>query len=259
MGSAYTRRELAKPMPELPEVETIRQDLRRKILSQKIKNVIINSDKVAGGKKARQELVNFLPGQSFAEVERIGKLLILEIKESPLFLLVHLKMTGQLIYAFHNQIIAGGHSFSPFPLSAVTTPSVLPLAKREKLSPSAREGARGEREQFLLPDKHTQVMITFENGGQLYFNDMRRFGYFKLADQATKEKIVASFGIEPLTKNFTLEAFPLLFKKRKTLLKALLLNQQLIAGIGNIYADEICHAAKVRPTRRVNTLTQEEI
>ncbi len=214
-------------MPELPEVETIRQDLRRKILHQKITGIIINSDKVAGDKPARQELSKFLPGKTFHEVDRVGKLLIIEIAESPLFLLVHLKMTGQLIYAHHDKIIAGGHSFT-----SINT---------------------------KLPDKHTQVIITFQNGGKLFFNDLRRFGYFKLVDTTSKAKAVARFGIEPLTKNFTFEAFSLLFKKRKTLLKALLLNQQLIAGIGNIYADEICHAAKIHPTRRVNTLRQAEI
>ncbi len=214
-------------MPELPEVETIRQDLRRKILGHTIKSIIINTDKVAGGKSARQKLVAFLPGKNFDEVERIGKLIMIKISNASEYLLVHLKMTGQMIYTWHNQVIAGGHSFATM--------------------------------NTKLPDKHTLVTITFDNGGQLFFNDMRRFGYFKLVSGEAKAKIVESYGIEPLTPNFTLETFAKLFKKRKTVLKALLLNQALISGIGNIYADEICHLAKVKPMRRVNTLTQAEI
>ncbi len=214
-------------MPELPEVETIRQDLRRKIIGCTIMGATLNSDKVAGGQAARQKLARFLPGKKIAEVGRVGKLLIIEIGQSDYFLLVHLKMTGQLIYTQKGKTIGGGHSFTTLSTE--------------------------------LPDKHTLVILSFENEGKLFFNDMRRFGYVKLVDRVAKEKVVEAFGIEPLTEGFTFEKFSALFKKRKTLLKALLLNQQVIAGIGNIYADEICHAAGILPTRRISTLTHAEI
>jgi len=110
-----------------------------------------------------------------------------------------------------------------------------------------------------LPDKHTQIVLEFSGGGKLFFNDMRRFGYMQLATDKEVVKVLARFGIEPLTDNFKKEDFRRVFKNRKTNLKALLLNQQLIAGIGNIYADEICWLAKVRPERTANSLTKKEL
>jgi formamidopyrimidine-DNA glycosylase len=100
----------------------------------------------------------------------------------------------------------------------------------------------------------------FSNGGQLFFNDLRRFGYLKLVSKEEKEKIVTNnFGIEPLTPDYTLEAFADLFKKRQTNIKALLLNQKLIAGIGNIYADETCFEARILPFRKVSSLTGQKL
>ncbi|OGH68984.1 MAG: DNA-formamidopyrimidine glycosylase [Candidatus Magasanikbacteria bacterium RIFCSPHIGHO2_02_FULL_45_10] len=209
-------------MPELPEVETIRQDLRQKILNTKIVQVKVLREKAV--RSSTFSLPKNLTGKMFSEVERVGKLLMLKVGER--YLLIHLKMTGQLIYIKHNKIIAGGHSFP-----ALNT---------------------------QLPDKHTQIIITFKDGGILYFNDMRRFGYARLVTAAEKEKIAATYGIEPLTSSFTYQKFSEVLNQKKTILKALLLNQAYFAGIGNIYADEICHEARVLPNRRANTLTEAE-
>lgn len=212
-------------MPELPEVETIRQDLRRKILHNPIQNVEIFFDKAVGGKRA--EIIDFLTRKSFIDVERRGKLLIFRIQNKPGAALLHLKMTGQLIYKVHDKVFAGGHSFSTMDTD--------------------------------LPNKHTQVAITFADRSILLFNDSRRFGYIKIVNDEELKKTLAKYGIEPLQDDFTFEAFSNLIKKRKMNIKALLLNQALISGIGNIYADEICHAAHIQPTRRTSTLTAQEI
>lgn len=212
-------------MPELPEVETIRQDLRKKVLGVTIRNVKVLKEKAVRGSDF--SLVKYLVGKHFSEVERIGKLLMFKVAGDKHFLLVHLKMTGQLIYVKNKKIIAGGHSFP-----ALNT---------------------------HLPDKHTQIIFTFQDGGVLYFNDMRRFGYARLVDKETKEMVASTYGLEPLTPGFTHTKFAEVVQNKKTVLKALLLNQTYFAGIGNIYADEICHVAHILPNRNVKTLQQEEI
>ncbi len=215
-------------MPELPEVETIRRDLEKKIAGEKIKNIEILAAKSVHNKSS--DFMKVLVGNNFKHIERRGKLLMFAIGETDKFsyLLVHLKMTGQLIYRHKKQLLAGGHS---------------------------QTGMNAE-----VPNKFTRVIFSFGDGGQLFFNDLRRFGYLKLVSKEEKEKIVTnSFGIEPLTPDYTLEAFQKLFKKRQTNIKALLLNQKLISGIGNIYADEACFSAKILPTRKVSSLTVLEI
>lgn len=212
-------------MPELPEVETIRQDLRRKILHKKITAFEALYPKVAAGKP--KELAEFLVGKKIIEIDRRGKLMIFRFEKNDSVLLVHLKMTGQLVYVFKNTIVGGGHSFKTL--------------------------------NTHLPDKFTGAIFTFTDKSKLFFNDLRKFGYLKLTDALGLEKALQGFGVEPLTPEFTFAAFSKLLKTKKMNIKAVLLNQAFIAGIGNIYADEICHAAGVLPTRRTATLTPGEI
>lgn len=215
-------------MPELPEVETIRRDLEKKIAGQKIKDIAILATKSVHNKKA--DFLSALVGNNFKHIERRGKLLMFALNKTGkyAYLLAHLKMTGQLIYRNKKQILAGGHSQTAMDTN--------------------------------VPNKFTRVIFTFGDGGQLFFNDLRRFGYLKLVSKEEKEKIVKNnFGIEPLTPDYIFESFAELFQKRQTNIKAFLLNQKLISGIGNIYADEACFEAKVLPTRKVNSLTPQEI
>ncbi len=213
-------------MPELPEVETIRQDLRRKVLGSKIQHVEVMPIKTS----PRQKLDHFqmqLAGKFFTEVERVGKLLIFCLNDLDSFLLVHLKMTGQLIYVHHNAIIAGGHSFKVFDKT--------------------------------LPSSHTRAIFTLDNGAKLFFNDSRRFGYLKIVDRAQKEGLVGKYGLEPLQPSFTLANFAAVCAGKKTNVKAILLNQERVAGIGNIYADEALHRAGILPDRSTATLSAREI
>jgi len=111
-----------------------------------------------------------------------------------------------------------------------------------------------------FPTKHTGVTITFENKDKLYFDDIRTFGYMQIVTEKQKEDILSKkLGIEPLTNSFTLENFKRVLENRRTNIKNLLMNQQAIAGIGNIYADEICFESKVKPDRKVPTLEDNEI
>lgn len=218
-------------MPELPEVETIRRDLVGATINKEIEKVAVFNDKIV--RNDNESFSLYLKGKKFESIERIGKLLIFKI-DSKNFLLVHLKMTGQLIYQKKDKILAGGHSLS------------------QKGSVMDRVGGR-------LPNKYTHVIITFKDKTKLYFNDLRRFGYLELVGGKDLKKIKERFGIEPLTDNFVLHEFDSRIRKRKTYIKNVLLNQRIIAGIGNIYADEILFASGVRPNRRANKVQKSEI
>ena len=212
-------------MPELPEVETIRKDLSRLIINKKINKVQVSLERIV--KPNAKIFSNILVNNKFTRIERVGKLLIFKLERGKKYLLVHLKMTGQLIYQKNKKIIAGGHS--------------------------------DNSEINKLPNKFTRVIFKFFDGGELFFNDVRTFGYLKIVEQKELEKIKSKFGIEPMTENFRFEDFEKIIKMRKTNIKAILLNQQLISGIGNIYADEILFSAKIRPNRIANTLNKKEI
>lgn len=213
-------------MPELPEVETIKNDLSKKLLNKKIKEVVVKKPKlVNGGVKKFKEI---LSGNKFKKINRRGKLIYIELYTSG-FLLIHLKMTGQLIYSFRDKLVAGGHS----------------------LKAGNIEGK--------FPNKSTRVYFTFSDWSRLFFNDQRRFGYLKIVADDNLIKIKQKYGIEPLAANFTLKNFFKITAGRTKNIKALLLDQSLISGLGNIYVDESLFAAGIRPSRRANGLTRGEI
>jgi len=215
-------------MPELPEVETIRRDLAKKVLNKKIKSLEIL--KTASIKSSVPEFKRVLLNSHFKEIDRIGKLLIFVLPKDK-FLLCHLKMTGQLIYSDRTSLVAGGHSL----------------------------GGKNLNDQVggTLPNKATRVVINFADKSHLFFNDQRRFGYLKIVDGIELEKIKETYGIEPLQANFTFPSFIKALKRSKNI-KAVLLDQSLIAGIGNIYADEALFDAQLNPSRQALSLSPIE-
>lgn len=111
-----------------------------------------------------------------------------------------------------------------------------------------------------LPNKFTHIIFNFTDGSRLFFNDIRKFGWLKLLDQEQLKKELAGYGLEPLNREFTLEKFKEILNKRKNAkIKQVLLDQTLIAGIGNIYTDESCFYAKIKPTRIIKTLKEGEV
>lgn len=104
---------------------------------------------------------------------------------------------------------------------------------------------------------HVRTIFDLDNGHQLRFKDMRKFGRVYLADDP--QTVVGKLGPEPLADDFTLDDFKTLFQRRTGRLKPLLLNQEFIAGIGNIYADESCFIAKINPRRQADTLSAPEL
>lgn len=210
-------------MPELPEVEIVRRQLEAHILNREIESVELLHPKIT---RKNPEFKDVLIGDEFITVTRIGKLLTFEFKHYHGFMLGHLKMTGQFIFVDEDEKIGGGHSLT--------------------------------ETDFELPHKHTRVVFNFKDGAALYFNDMRLFAYLQLVSPTEKEKIWKSYGIEPGRDNYTWENFEHIFNGRRTSLKALLLNQKVISGLGNIYVDEACYRAKILPFRTVDTLKKTE-
>ncbi|MDP2812628.1 MAG: bifunctional DNA-formamidopyrimidine glycosylase/DNA-(apurinic or apyrimidinic site) lyase [bacterium] len=211
-------------MPELPEVETIRRGLIANIINKKISGLEIRKSKLV--KNNDQVFKSVLKNKSIVNISRIGKLLIFELSGDKFLFLIHLKMTGQLIYVDKSFVLAGGHSF---------------------------------KQPDILPNKFSHVIFSFADGSKLFFNDLRQFGYLRLLKKSELKRVKDNFGIEPGQNNFNLENFSAIFENKKIKLKALLLNQKLIAGLGNIYADEVCWRAGLRPDRVVNSLSKAEI
>ncbi len=214
-------------MPELPEVETIVRELNKKIKNKRIKAVKIKIAKMVNLPVAKfnKKIIR----KQVKEVSRRGKMIIIKLT-GDIYLLIHLKMTGQLIYRQESGRIAavGGH----------------PIA----------EGLKD------LPNKFTHAIFTFTDGSHLFFNDLRKFGWLKVVDDNQLSVVNKEYGIEPLTKDFTFKNFrEVLAKYPRRKIKQLLMDQSKIAGIGNIYADESCFCAKIKPSRLVKSLKEKEI
>lgn len=109
-------------------------------------------------------------------------------------------------------------------------------------------------------DKHTHVIFNLNDGQEIHFNNVRKFGRVYLIDKNSPEQAggLADLGPEPLAEELSLDDFKKLFAGRRAIIKSLLLNQRFIAGIGNIYADEILFRAKIKPDRKADSLTETE-
>ncbi|MEM9336838.1 MAG: bifunctional DNA-formamidopyrimidine glycosylase/DNA-(apurinic or apyrimidinic site) lyase [Patescibacteria group bacterium] len=213
-------------MPELPEVETVRIQLQDKVIGKTIDSVEVFHAKIV----AHDETIDDrLRGKTIETIDRIGKLMIFSFKnESDVFLLAHLKMTGQFFFVDkRGEVAGGGHSMTAADIAD-------------------------------LPGRHTRSAFHFTDGSSLYFNDMRLFGYTKLANAKEVAKARAGFGPEPIDPEFDCEWFIKTLRKRKTPVKAALLDQSFVAGLGNIYVDEALWRAKIRPTRRADRVTKAE-
>ncbi len=216
-------------MPELPEVETVRRGLEKEIKGKTIKQAIVKVPKLANLPKKKFEAQ--IRSKRVEKVKRRAKLLIIKLSGG-WNLMIHLKMTGQLVYRKDNKIKKGGH---PFPLV---------------IDPRS------------LPNKYSHVIFHFKDGSSLFFNDQRKFGYIKLLKDKELEKALEkfSFGPEILDPKFTLSKFAGLLNDRpRSAIKPLLMDQSFIAGIGNIYAQEACFYAKVDPRRPAGSLSPKEV
>jgi formamidopyrimidine-DNA glycosylase len=214
-------------MPELPEVETVRIGLER-LLPRKTVEAVWH-DWPKGFPNAETDVAQFLIGASVVTVKRRAKALLIELS-SKYSLVIHLKMTGQLVFVGANQRFGAGHP------------------NRSLIS--------------SLPDKSTRVILTFTDGSKLFFNDQRKFGWMRLLPTAEVPQLdfFRKIGPEPLAADFTLAVFKeRLGRRANSGIKAVLLDQTVIAGIGNIYADESLWAAKIHPETKVRDISNRKL
>ncbi|HSW91084.1 MAG TPA: bifunctional DNA-formamidopyrimidine glycosylase/DNA-(apurinic or apyrimidinic site) lyase [Candidatus Saccharimonadales bacterium] len=212
-------------MPELPEVETVRRGLHNLIIGRKVK--VVEHDTPKSFPNAPHDVTEFLVNAEITNVRRRAKVLMIDLSTA-YTLVIHLKMTGQLVFRGESAFGAGHPSGSLV----------------------------GE-----LPDRSTRVTITFTDDSHLYFNDQRKFGWMKLMPtvEVPNSSFMQKVGPEPLEDDFSPQDFAARFTRRaRTSIKAALLDQTVIAGVGNIYADESLWGAKIHPQRLVNTITPTE-
>jgi len=214
-------------MPELPEVETVRAGLQSLLPGRVFKTASCDTDKSFPNTKA--DVNAFLLGASVVQVKRRAKVLLIELS-SDYSLVIHLKMTGQLVFVSTDTRFGAGH-----PSDSLV---------------------------HQLPDKSTRVEFTFTDGSKLFFNDQRKFGWVKLIPTAEVPNIdfMRKVGPEPLAADFTSEWFIERLQRRKnTNIKAALLDQMVIAGVGNIYADESLWGAKIHPATLVRNVSKQKL
>ena len=220
-------------MPELPEVETVRRGLETLLLGRTVTDFQLLEPKLgrlAGEAKWDLDLV----GNGLTAIRRRGKVLIIDLS-SHHSLVVHLKMTGQMV------VVGPDH-----PGQATD-----------------RWGAGHPTQSLVgqLPDRSTRAIFVFDDDSRLFFNDQRKFGWLQLVptDQVDQIDLLATMGPEPLDGDPWTGFRDRIRRHRATSIKAALLNQSVIAGIGNIYADEACWAARVHPGTKVASLSDRKL
>lgn len=220
-------------MPELPEVSIIVNGL-----DKKLKDLVLESVEYDWPRKFYwgKFSIKDLQGAKVTRVERRGKVVIIKVSQvskvpkvsKDLVILIHLKLTGQLIYQDAKTRVAGGHPIPPLNLP--------------------------------VPNKTTRVTFGFTNGGHLYFNDIRKFGWVKIVDssQFTVDSAIGKLGPDAMQVSY--EQFrERLSQRGQSRIKKLLMDQTFVSGIGNIYSDETLWRAKVHPARLVASLKSIEI
>jgi formamidopyrimidine-DNA glycosylase len=194
-------------LPELPEVETIRNELAPYITGRRFTSITICDAKPIR-ETSVEEFCRRLAGQKINSLRRRGKYLFFHLSSGEI-LIIHLRMTGALL-----------------------------------LNPEQ-------------PDRYTRVIFGLDNGSQLVFTDRRRLGVLRV--MKSEYTITRKLGAEPLSLKFTAEVLGSLLRKHQAPIKAVLLDQAIVAGIGNMYADEALHVANIHPMRKANSLSLKEI
>lgn len=207
-------------MPELPEVETIRRDLNKELKGRKIIRLKFY-DWAKMLQPSPEAIAKVIEGKKIQDFGRRAKLLLMHLSADKAGLDDH----GTTI-AIHLKMT--GQLFI--------------------------------RKQTDAPDRFTRVILELDNEEELRFNDLRKFGFMKLIENKSQlEKILSKFGPEPLTPEFTLEKFKEIISKSSRTIKTVIMDQQKIAGVGNIYADEALWIAKIHPEHSANKLSQEQL
>jgi len=220
-------------VPELPEVETIRRGLLPRIKGRRIERAEVRLKKQVRGMGAAA-FEKALAGRRIVGLERRAKFLLFGL-DSGLTLLGHLGMSGQISYWDHRKKDSDRFAVSPL------------------------TGLQRTPTQHAV-DKHTHVLLHLDRGDRVQYRDTRQFGYLRLLPTAQVAALpsIARLGLEPLGPAFTWEAFARALGQRRGGIKALLLGQAAVVGLGNIYSDEACFRAGLHPRQRLERLREPQ-
>tara|TARA_B100001121_G_scaffold246577_1_gene221740 strand:- start:74 stop:940 length:867 start_codon:yes stop_codon:yes gene_type:complete len=211
-------------MPELPEVEVIRQSLNKKIKRKSVKKIIVRNRNLRF--KIPINFASTMRNQKIIKINRFSKYIILHLSCGK-FCLFHLGMSGTI------------HILSKKKKNFITNSSFYNTP--------------------TLPKKHNHVEIIFENVKVIY-NDPRRFGFFEILENyLSLKKRLSHFGPEPFQSEFNVNYISSFFKKKKKNIKNFLLDQNFVSGIGNIYASEILFFCKINPMRKAFLIKRKEL
>lgn len=202
-------------MPELPEIETIRLYLKKQLVGKTLSRIEVLEPKMLIGGE------NLILDKKVTSVLRSGKILIIQF-EGKAYASFHLKLSGQILFAKNSN-------------NAVFKVQI-PRANTH-----------------TMPGKTTKIILHFTDNSALYFNDMRKFGWMKIARNPELVK-----GIDILSKEFTFANFENILRKTSRAIKIVLMDQDKIGGIGNIYANDALFEAKIHPARKANEITSHE-
>ena len=210
-------------MPELPEVEVVKRSLKRGIINLSIKKVIIKTNKlryILDKNKFR-----LIKNKKITEIRRRSKYIIIFFS-SNLSMLIHLGMTGKFFF------------------------------RKKNVSFNLSFYHNNQKEK-----KHDHVIFIFNNNLRLIFNDVRKFGFIKIFQKSNvyESSHIKNIGPEPLSKNFTAKYFKNFIKNKNRSIKDLLMDQKFVAGLGNIYVNEILFASGVNPFKKINKLKNYDI
>lgn len=199
-------------MPELPEVETVRQGLRNLMLHKTIATIQVRWDKIIKGDT--DQFIAALKGQTFEEIDRRGKYLLFRLTHH-LTIVSHLRMEGKYR----------------------VVPQEQPLTK------------------------HTHVIFNFTDGSALRYLDMRKFGRMMLIKTGNEAQVpgLNTLGPEPTAADFSVADFAQCLNRHKKAIKSTLLDQTTVAGLGNIYADEVLWMSEINPLQPANRLSSAQI
>jgi formamidopyrimidine-DNA glycosylase len=248
-------------MPELPEVETVRLGLVSLIVGKSITK--ITHDRAKSFPNPETEVSKFAIGAKIIDVRRRAKVLMIDLSTGYTFV-IHLKMTGQLVFVGQRKTLKSKSEIlknnkNKKEKNLGFGPHDLEFSETE-----TRFGAGHPNNSLVgnLPDKSTRVDFFLGDSEHLYFNDQRKFGWVRLMPTIAVAEIdfMKKVGPEPLEDDFRPKVLIKRLQKRKnSSIKAALLDQTVLAGVGNIYADESLWGASIHPASLVRDLSNARL
>lgn len=216
-------------MPELPEVQSSVDYLKKKVLKRTFLKTWTDTPKMGVAKGSLdKDFENLIKGKTILEVRRRAKNIIFDLDKN-LSILVHYKMTGHLLFGEWKNTEEGWVSKYKGPL------------KDDKMN------------------QYIRFIFFFKDGKQMAFSDLRKFGKIELWKSEELEEKLSKFGPEPLSDNFKLGEFKEKLQKRRKMIKPLIMDQHFLSGVGNIYASDALWLAEIHPERKASDLSEEEV